>query len=938
MKKTLFFILFTLGAFVIKAQEIHQIPTDVLYDGTPDLDVELRYINFSSSTNIEDPSVEANIQNIIDNYLPAAEAGLIADNKDVSVLYARRVQSHILLYYHFDQKGDFTKRDEQLTYFDTYFVKLLGKQCVDYALRDPACAGDNNGNNGGFTSPVNGDYTANPRTTAIGLNALLDARKFLKIACNAISPIPSSELEDRILQAKNALLAYSEFNNQYLNLTAFGFNAAAKHVETYNDLASKNFLATKGAELLNKTHPLRPNPSIEWDYAEDWNTATNGVNWNEGQQADGSWKDFARDLSFSATAVAGVNPRIYDPFERWHDSEMDYHGVMIEGLANLHRFTSDPTLRNTARTQLINSINHIIDYNGELNGLENTSFDPVFQLDNYEHLLKRTRLTLVGRVAKYHRETSDYSDFLEYPVDIPDNGKKLIQKTVPGNQLLRGLIEAERSLRLTNATDISRLDMLINGIAFGIIYSGVNNTYEQLYDLSLFLNRHAINGNIPGTQYTNDKLIVSFDHKLISAFHQDDLPAGDDLARVDNFYVREQQSYQMVAGDFNNDTDDEAIISFEYGNIYRYAEDANGRLATTELVYGDGALTLALESGDFNNNNHDELIVALDNGEIRRYEEDINGDLALSETFYTNTSKVVVAMEALDFNNDGKDELVVAFDDKTILRFRTNSSDNLYFTIHAINHAALLTITELISGDFDGDNLEELILTYDNGLVERYYESTSGITQENLHNSTITVESLASGDFNGDNKDELIIAFSDNHIKRYHHSALSNTLTTTSNDIVYNGSQLTTAMTVGNFNADTEDELIISFEYGNINRCTENGAGNLLLTELVSSCGNLTNAMIVLQKNQTSSRATTETIDMIQNTVQPEISIYPNPANEILNIRGVDADTEFSIHSLDGKRIMNGVLAKGEAIDVSKLVKGFYILRIENQAFKILKK
>jgi glycerophosphoryl diester phosphodiesterase len=916
----------------VKAQEIHQIPTDVLHNGTPDLDVELRYINFSSSSTIEDTSIEANIQNIIANYLPATEAGLIADNKDVSVLYARRVQSHILLYYHFDQKGDFTKRDEQLAYFDTYFVKLLEKQCTNYDLNDPTC----NTANGGFTSPVNGDYNANPRTTAIGLDALLDARKFLKIACNATSPIPSTELEDRIFQAKNALLIYSEFNNQYLNLTAFGFNAAAKHVETYNDLASKNFLATKGAELLNKTHPLRPNPSTEWHYADDWNTATNGANWNEGQQTDGSWKDFARDLSFVQTAVAGVNPRPYHPFERWHDSEMDYHGVMIEGLANLHRVTSDPTLRITARTQLVNSINHVIDYNGELNGLENTSFDTIFQLPEYEHLLKRTRLTLVGRVAKYHRETSDYEDFLENP-DIPGNGKKLAQKTIPGNQLLRGLLEAERSLRLTDPTDIYRLDLLINGIAFGIIYSGVNNTYEQLYDLSLFLNRHAINGNIPGTQYTDDKLIVAFDHKLISAFHEDDLPATGDLARVDNFYIREQQSYQMVAGDFDNDNDDEAIISFEYGNIYRYKEDANGRLASAQLVYGDGALTLALESGDFNNNDHDELILALDNGEIRRYEEDTNGDLVLSETFYTNTTRAVVAMESLDFNNDGKDELIVAFDNQSIMRFKANTSDNLTPSLHAISHAAFVTITDLVSGDFDGNDEDELILTYNNGLVERYYEPASGLTQETVYNGPEWVESIVAGDFNGDDKDELVVAFNNNYIKRYHHDTLFNTLITTSNDIVYNGSQLTTVMTVGNFNADAEDELIISFEYGNIYRCTENNAGNLSLTELVSGCGNLTNAMIVLKKNQTSSRATTGTTGMIQNTLQPTISVYPNPVSEVLTIRGTQSNANFSIHSLDGKRVMNGILVKNAMIDVSKLVKGFYILQIENQVFKIVK-
>ncbi|MBC8754909.1 T9SS type A sorting domain-containing protein [Kordia sp. YSTF-M3] len=936
MKKTLFIIFLLLCAFTIKAQvinEIHVIPSSTI----DALDVELRYSLLSPDDpaifTINNDLVVSHIENLMTYRLAELENDNL-DGGNPNVYYARRVQSHILFYYYFENIGDEDKKDDHLEFFKDYFELLLGEQCYAGSVIPNPC----NLSHGGFGSNTTSTDIVNALTTGIALEAYLDARKFLKTVCynnpnEPIMPISETEFEDRILQAKNELLAYPEYNNQYFNLTATAFMALSKHIDAYNDQASKDFLVNKGSELLNVGHPLRSdvNTSTQWHYAQDWSST---YAWNEGFQVDGSWKSFGRDRSYTETALPNVNPRVYDAYERWHDSELDYHGIMIEGIAQLYRRLSDPTLKANARKKVIASINHLIDYNGTINGLENTTFEPFFvdlPADSYYGELSQTRLTTDFKVAKYHRESSDYD-----PGDLGTSA-------VIGAQILRSLIVSKNNLKTTLLpTDIDRLNKMIDGMAYGIIQDPASLAVQQFYDLALYLNRDAINGNFPGTQYTNDKLIVSFENKLISAFHQDDVPAGDKLVRVDNFYIHEQESYQMVSGDFSGDGDDEAIISFEYGNIYRYTENTDGRLTTSERIYDDGVLTLTLESGDFNDNGKDELIVALDNGEIRRYEEDLSGDLTLIETFYSNTSRTIQAMKALDFNNNGKDELIVAFDDGSIRRYRVNTPGDLAPILHPINYIPNQFVTALESGDFDGDENEELILLYDHGVIKRYKEENIGgtlsVTNETVYASASNALNIKAGDFDDDMKDELIIALDDDTIWRYKEN-VSGVLTANINGPFYNHNQSVKALAVGDFNNDDTEELVISFQYGLIYRYYENSSGNLQIKEGIYNCDNITNTMVVLEKNSPVSRANAQQDLLFEEAIHIDMKAFPNPVSNMLKVSGLNSEASFSIYSLEGKLITKGIVQKDGEIDFSKLSKGFYILKIANNSiFKIIKK
>ena len=65
------------------------------------------------------------------------------------------------------------------------------------------------------------------------------------------------------------------------------------------------------------------------------------------------------------------------------------------------------------------------------------------------------------------------------------------------------------------------------------------------------------------------------------------------------------------------------------------------------------------------------------------------------------------------------------------------------------------------------------------------------------------------------------------------------------------------------------------------------------------------------------------------------VYIYPNPVVNTLNIQGVDENTALEVYNLIGKSVLKD---KGTELDVTSLVQGTYILRINNQYVKFIKK
>jgi hypothetical protein len=62
------------------------------------------------------------------------------------------------------------------------------------------------------------------------------------------------------------------------------------------------------------------------------------------------------------------------------------------------------------------------------------------------------------------------------------------------------------------------------------------------------------------------------------------------------------------------------------------------------------------------------------------------------------------------------------------------------------------------------------------------------------------------------------------------------------------------------------------------------------------------------------------------------ISVYPNPATDIINISNVSSKTTYEIYSVGGQLVNQGT-TDGK-VNVSKLTKGVYILTVESNGEK----
>jgi hypothetical protein len=78
-----------------------------------------------------------------------------------------------------------------------------------------------------------------------------------------------------------------------------------------------------------------------------------------------------------------------------------------------------------------------------------------------------------------------------------------------------------------------------------------------------------------------------------------------------------------------------------------------------------------------------------------------------------------------------------------------------------------------------------------------------------------------------------------------------------------------------------------------------------------------------------------ENVSAIGQVGEMAVFVYPNPVEHTLQIAGAEAETQLQVYNLAGELI---VQCQGEQVEVTSLEKGTYILRVNNQYVKFIKK
>ena len=67
--------------------------------------------------------------------------------------------------------------------------------------------------------------------------------------------------------------------------------------------------------------------------------------------------------------------------------------------------------------------------------------------------------------------------------------------------------------------------------------------------------------------------------------------------------------------------------------------------------------------------------------------------------------------------------------------------------------------------------------------------------------------------------------------------------------------------------------------------------------------------------------------------------LYPNPSNDYIRIKSFDGEKlQTSIYSMDGKLLHQGNYTSDQTIDISNLKSGVYLIKANNETFKLIKK
>lgn len=917
MKKL--YLLLLLTGTVCFSQTIHPIPVAVAD----------YYNNAVGHSDISDANIILRIETIINN-LDGSEPFEVNNNGVNSVYFSKRILAHIQLYKYYDNINDTVKVIYHKNKLEHFFTLLLDEQCISYSAQTECTF-----QHGGFPanygdSELSDDLNANPLPTAMALKAFAEVRNLYDSIGQPVPIIGCDEFEDRVYQAKHALYTYQQIHYQFINMDGFIQIAATSIHQLYSDEWSIDFLIEIGTELFDKAGQLRP--FEEGD--PDWGSRK----WSEGLQPDGSWKDYGAIFVDASTTLA-------QECQKWHDSQLDYHSIITTGLAHLYNILEDGDLRIQAKTHLIASINHIIDYNGHTAFIEHPFNEDVIEdaltptiNDDYA----QTRLTGYGRITKYHRELSAV-ECTNYVYD----------KRVVGIGFLGSLIFAKNYLDGLSPTEQSILDALISGLTKQIMNTGTggasgtganNIPANQLYDLSLFLNMSDLSDiqkNI-----SKDKAIIAFNFNasnqaVISTYAEN---TTDALELKQDIYSHNQEAVSMVAGDFNGNGSDELIVVFSGGNVYRYQEDSSGNMAITNSVFSSSGVGINAEkvaAGDFNGDGKDELIVLFDDDNMKKYGEDAAGQLVENNSFYVGNG--TQHLDVGDFNGDSVDELIIVLEDE-MYRYHENTSGNM------VQSEIVYDITDDIKspiikvGNFNEDDKDELIVASSDGTVTRFEENNSGnlVTDgsENFYvNSSVLVNHLEAADFNLDGEDELIIALNNDQILRYKEDVNSGYLTL--NQTIYNGSQACRDLVAGDFNGDGKNELIIAFEFGLIYRYEENSTGILQIKPSFYQSGELTNMMTTLRRNRihcpggANLRSTSTTLNTQIEAPQFETILVTDDKTFKLSVKNQTTDTSvLQVYDITGRLLLHETFEQSTQINRSQLNSGMYIFIVQNGSDK----
>ena len=360
------------------------------------------------------------------------------------------------------------------------------------------------------------------------------------------------------------------------------------------------------------------------------------------------------------------------------------------------------------------------------------------------------------------------------------------------------------------------------------------------------------------------------------------------------------------------------VSSYSDGKTVWYANNGSGSFSPTEnvisnTVAGAGSIFAGLIDGDAF---IDVAISAYGGNKVVWYSNDGAGTFTGGEQNINGTITEPGDFDMKDFDGDGDLDAVLSTAEWAAGVIDVYYNDGAgTFTVDA-NNVSNSGNTYLYDVDFvdvDNDGALDILVSDTYGTFSWYKKEVAGTYTETVITSTIPNPGISEAeDMDNDGNNDLILsngATAGDDIVWM--KSLGAPPTTLGAQTTVDGSNIQKqvyGMTIADFDQDG-DQDIASISY----QVPADGVywfENLL-----------------------------ETLNVPENELADIISIYPNPTSNRINFKGITEKTNVSVYDILGKKIISQSINVNQALDVSKLQNGIYILRLDdlNSSFKFVK-
>ncbi|WP_223034233.1 T9SS type A sorting domain-containing protein [Hanstruepera marina] len=370
----------------------------------------------------------------------------------------------------------------------------------------------------------------------------------------------------------------------------------------------------------------------------------------------------------------------------------------------------------------------------------------------------------------------------------------------------------------------------------------------------------------------------------------------------------------LAIADLDNDNDKDIIATSESLNkVVWFENDGSGNFGTEQLIDNGLLRAGSVKVGDINGDNTiDIAVVAYDADLVSWYSNNGSGSFGPAQTISSLNNSGPRDLDLADYDLDGDLDIVVGFGKIYSVKLYNNNlsqTGNATFTVETNNVVSgNYYINDVSFGDVDNDGDLE-ILKVDLLTNTAYYDKQSDGTFTETVFSTSNVYPAAAmvSDLDDNSVNDVTIGYSStdptDKMTWYLDSNPSN------EDIIDNTQNDIYSFTVNDFDNDGDlDMASISSNENHLN-WFENTTYNSTLS--------------------------------IDDYSAEDISIYPNPTTNILNVKLNNYEAlDYTVYNALGQKVLNSKLnAEIESIDVSHLKNGIYLLTIKdaNLTYKFIK-